>query len=32
MNYKEATTGIILGLSFATAYLILITVIYVYIY
>jgi len=32
MNYKEATTGIILGLSFATMYLGLITVIYIYIY
>jgi len=32
MDYKGATTGIILGLAFATMYLGLITVIYVYIY
>jgi len=32
MDYKGATTGIILGLTFATMYLGLITVIYIYIY
>jgi len=32
MDYKGATTGIILGLAFATAYLGLITAIYIYLY